>query len=177
MTRAVFALSLCALLLAGCPDGGIQNRAVPANTEETKDPQILALRKAIKDVAERPEQEVEMIEVQHILISFQGANPQIKATRSRDEAEKLTAGLLAKIQAGTDFSALMAEHSEDPGPGVYGMSKSKSRQDPANNIVPRSNMVPAFSNVGWRLKVGEVGVAPYHGNDSPFGWHIIKRLK
>lgn len=117
MTRAVFALSLCALLLAGCPDGGIQNRAVPANTEETKDPQILALRKAIKDVAERPEQEVEMIEVQHILISFQGANPQIKATRSRDEAEKLTAGLLAKIQAGTDFSALMAEHSEDRGPG------------------------------------------------------------
>lgn len=177
MTRAVFALSLCALLLAGCPDGGIQNRGKPANAAAEKDPQIEVLRKAIKEVAERPEQDVEIIEVQHILISFQGASPQIKATRSREEAEKLTAGLLAKIQAGTDFSALMAEHSEDPGPGVYGMCNSKSKQDQANNVMWRKDMVPAFGNVGWRLKVGEVGVAPYHGNDSPYGWHIIKRLK
>jgi parvulin-like peptidyl-prolyl isomerase len=38
-------------------------------------------------------------------------------------------------------------------------------------------MVPGFGDVGWRLKVGEVGVAPNHSIDSPFGWHIIKRLR
>jgi len=47
----------------------------------------------------------------------------------------------------------------------------------------RTAMVPAFGNVGWRLAVGEIGVAPYDGEtrpearQSPFGYHIIKRLK
>lgn len=177
MKRVVFVTTLFALMLTGCPDGGIQNRTLPANTEETKDPQILTLRKTEQEVAQRAEESADIIEVQHILISFKDANPRVTATRSREEAEKLTAGLLAKITAGTDFTGLMKENSDDPGPGVYGMSKEKTKQDSNNNIMWRGDMVPAFGNVGWRLKVGEVGVAPYHGIDSPFGWHIIKRLK
>lgn len=38
-------------------------------------------------------------------------------------------------------------------------------------------MVPGFGNVGWRLQPGEIGVAPYDAKKSPYGWHIIKRLK
>jgi parvulin-like peptidyl-prolyl isomerase len=38
-------------------------------------------------------------------------------------------------------------------------------------------MVPAFGNVGFALKVGEIGIADYDPHTSPFGWHIIKRLK
>lgn len=178
MKRAVFVLPLM-LLLGGCPDGGIQNRSKPANSavEETKDPQILALRKLVKEISERAEQDDETIEVQHILIAFKGANPRVMASRSREEAEKLTAALLSRIQAGTDFTALMKENSDDPGPGIYGMCKARQNQSPEKNIIWRKDMVPAFGNVGWRLKVGEVGVAAYEGNDSPFGWHIIKRLK
>jgi len=41
---------------------------------------------------------------------------------------------------------------------------------------PRSAMVPAFGDVGFALEVGELGMAPYHDEASPFGWHIIKRI-
>ena len=38
-------------------------------------------------------------------------------------------------------------------------------------------MVPAFGDVGFGLKVGEIGVAEYHPRKSPYGYHIIKRTK
>lgn len=43
--------------------------------------------------------------------------------------------------------------------------------------MPREDMAPAFGNVGFALKVGEVGMAPYDKTTSPFGIHIIKRLQ
>ena len=42
---------------------------------------------------------------------------------------------------------------------------------------PREQMVPGFGNIGFKLKVGEVGISNYHQTDSPFGWHIIKRYE
>ncbi len=175
MTRVVFALSLCALLLAGCPDGGIQNRAAPANTEDTKDPQVLALRKAAHDLALRSEENVEFVEVQHILISFEGRGTPAK--RTKEQAEKLAAQVLAKSQGGTEFSALVKENTDDQWPGIYGMVTDRAKMNQANNILWRKGMVAAFGNVGWRLKVGEVGVAAFDLDNSPYGWHIIKRLK
>jgi parvulin-like peptidyl-prolyl isomerase len=38
-------------------------------------------------------------------------------------------------------------------------------------------MVKSFGDVGFRLKVGEIGVATWDATASPFGWHIIKRVK
>jgi len=43
--------------------------------------------------------------------------------------------------------------------------------------MPRDEMAPAFGDVGFALKVGEVGMAPYDKTKSPFGIHIIKRLQ
>lgn len=43
--------------------------------------------------------------------------------------------------------------------------------------MPRGNMAAAFGDVGFKLKVGEVGLAEPHAEKSPFGYHIIKRLK
>jgi parvulin-like peptidyl-prolyl isomerase len=60
----------------------------------------------------------------------------------------------------------MAAYSNDTGPGEYPMTKAT-----------RSQMVKAFGDVGFRLKVGEMGVAPWDASASPFGWHIIKRIK
>ncbi len=42
---------------------------------------------------------------------------------------------------------------------------------------PRGTMVPAFGNVGFKLEVGEIGFAEYNEEESPFGWHIIKRTQ
>ncbi len=41
---------------------------------------------------------------------------------------------------------------------------------------PRGAMVPAFGDVGFALEVGEVSVAEFSEESSPFGWHVIKRL-
>ncbi len=41
----------------------------------------------------------------------------------------------------------------------------------------RGDMVPAFGDVGFTLQVGEVGMAPFDAQSSPFGFHIIKRYE
>lgn len=41
---------------------------------------------------------------------------------------------------------------------------------------PRAAMVAAFGDVGFSLGEGEVGLAEFDEEKSPFGWHIIKRL-
>ncbi len=43
--------------------------------------------------------------------------------------------------------------------------------------MPRTGLVPAFGDVGFTLKVGEVGLATFDAEKSPFGFHIIKRLE
>ncbi|MCB9894202.1 MAG: peptidylprolyl isomerase [Planctomycetes bacterium] len=133
------------------------------------------LRKDIKEVAARPERKADTIEVQHLLVAHKGAGIG-GVTRSMDEAEKLTAELYAQIKGGADFDALVKENTDDAHPGIYGMTMSGSG-DRGRNVYPRKGMVAAFGDVGWRLDVGEVGVAPYHDRNSPYGWHIIKRLK
>ena len=41
---------------------------------------------------------------------------------------------------------------------------------------PRAAMVPGFGDIGFSLGEGEVGVAVFDEEKSPFGWHGIKRL-
>ena len=37
----------------------------------------------------------------------------------------------------------------------------------------RRSMAAGFGNVRFRLKVGEIGVAPWHATDNPFGWQAL----
>lgn len=112
--------------------------------------------------AERPD---ERIEVQHILISFDGGRvPGV--TRSKDEAKVLAEKVYAEVLAGGEFGALVKQYTNDSAPGIYPMTKAG-----------RAGMVQAFGDVGFRLEVGEIGVAPWNAKASPYGWHIIKRLK
>lgn len=73
------------------------------------------------DLGDQPER----VEVQHVLISFRGASPQVKATRTKEEAEALAEKVRERAEAGEDFSALVIEVSDDPPqkdaetPGVY----------------------------------------------------------
>ena len=125
-------------------------------------------------MAASPKAEPERITVQHILISFAGTGTD--ATRSRQEAEELAGETLARVKKGEDFTAVMKQLSDDPGAGVYSMfNTGATKKDP--NEYPRKGMVPAFGNVGFKLEVGGIGVAPHDPQASPFGWHIIKRLK
>ena len=48
---------------------------------------------------------------------------------------------------------------------------------PADKETPRGKMVQAFGDIGFALKVGEIGIADYDTKTSPFGYHIIKRIR
>ena len=114
------------------------------------------------------------VKVQHILIAFAGTG--LPQTRSKDQAEQLAAELFASIRAGADFDKLVREHTGRlTHPGIYGMFADQSAAKPGDS--PRTRMVAAFGNVGWRLKVGEVGVAGFDPAASPYGWHIVKRIE
>jgi peptidyl-prolyl cis-trans isomerase B (cyclophilin B) len=82
------------------------------------------------------------------------------------------APLEAKVRAGeANNQVWVAEVKKGYGPANLG----KFLQETIS--MPRADMAPAFGNVGFALKVGEIGLAPYDKTTSPFGIHIIKRLQ
>jgi hypothetical protein len=117
----------------------------------------------------------EHITVQHILIGFQGSVGDKPITRTKEQAKTLAYQLLDKAKSGADFDQLVRDNTDDAPPGIYSMSNLGVT--PADGEYPREGMVPAFGNIGFALKVGEIGIADYDPQTSPFGWHIIKRLK
>jgi len=126
----------------------------------------------VPPAANRPEPE--HITVAHVLISFAGTRTEAK--RSKAEAEKLAGDVLARAKKGEDFDKLMKDLSDDPGGGVYMMANRGARKGNPDEFM-RDEMVPAFGDVGFRLDVGAIAMSDYDAKKSPFGWHIIKRLK
>ncbi|MEZ6134560.1 MAG: peptidylprolyl isomerase [Pirellulaceae bacterium] len=117
------------------------------------------------------------IKVQHCLIAFAGTGT--KATRSKEEAEKLAIELFEKAKAGENFEAMIRKYTDDSPPGIYKMA---NHGFPANGtlfeeVYARGGMVPAFGNVGFPLQVGEFGLAAFDEQESPYGWHIVKRIE
>ena len=122
-----------------------------------------------------PAAEPDRITVSHILIMFAGSD-RSSATRTQAEAEKLAKEILERARKGQDFGFMAKKHSDDPGGGTYTMVNNGVR--PSNqNEYARKSMVPAFGDVGFKLNVGEVGFATYDRKSSPFGYHVIKRVK
>jgi hypothetical protein len=181
MKRIVPPLLVCLPLFAACssntstppPTAPAKPAAKPAANptappaESPKPPANVDMDAAIKTLMAKAEQPEESIEIQHILISFKGA-PRMppSVTRSKDEAKALAEKVYAEAVGGADFLGLVKQYTNDSAPGIYPLTKAG-----------RTRMVKGFGDVGFRLKVGEIGVAPWDANASPFGWHIIKRLK
>jgi len=119
------------------------------------------------------------VKVQHILIGFEGSLPGKPITRSREEAETLAKELFQRAQDGEDFEAMVREHTDDQVPGTYVMSDFGV--DPLlypGDVIRRSGMVAAFGDVSFNLQeVGDVGMAEFDTQRSPYGWHIIKRIE
>ena len=114
----------------------------------------------------RPEQKVDKVRVQHVLVRFVGAKAGSESKRTYAEARTLTEELLKRARDGEDFGGLMTKYSTDEGGGDYTLTQA-DRDDYARN----------FHEIAFRLAVGEVGVAAHHRSKSPFGWHVIKRLE
>lgn len=121
----------------------------------------------------KPAVEPQHVQVQHILIAFAGSGT--RATRTKEEAKKLAYEILDRARKGEDFDALVRQHTDDSPPGIYGMAGIGVA--PAAGEYPRDGMVPAFGNVGFAISPGNIGIADWDAKASPYGWHIIKRLK
>lgn len=174
-TCAFLFAALLALAVAGCASkGGAKtthtNPAPKSGGKSTK-----TTKTTEKTVTEATAKEPDHIQVQHILIGFAGSVPGKNITRSLDDAKTLAYSLLDSAKAGTSFDDLVVRHTDDRPPGIYGMSNNGVT--PAAGEYGRGQMVPAFGNVGFTLKVGEIGIADYDPHTSPFGYHIIKRVK
>ena len=114
--------------------------------------------------------------MQHCLIGFKGSVGSKPIKRSQEEAGKLAAELLEKLNSGDDFDEIIETYTDDSPPGIYKMVNSGVKVTEPG-VAPRGKMVPAFGDVGFKLDVDEYGMSEYDAKDSPFGWHIIKRLK
>ena len=119
--------------------------------------------------------EPDHITIQHVLIGFKGSLPGKNITRTQDVAKKLAEEILARAKKGEDFDGLVKQYTDDSAPGIYSMSNNGVA--PAEGEYARGGMVPAFGDAGFPLKVGEIGMASYDAAKSPYGWHIVKRLK
>ncbi len=112
--------------------------------------------------------------VQHVLISFDGA-PRVKPPgRTKEQAQKLAQEVLERARKGEDFLKLVEKYTSDSAPGIYRMC---DQDPPPPTFVARGKMVKGFGDVSFSLKPGAVGMASYDAQTSPYGWHIIKRLR
>jgi hypothetical protein len=143
--------------------------------EQPEPPEVTTLRSDTRQLYSRAELVVDDVQVQHLLVSFKGGGIG-GVERSLDEAEILAAQLYAQIKSGEDFDAMVKKHTNDQYPGIYNLTQRGSG-DASNNVFHRRDMVAGFGEVGFRLEVGEVGVTQYHPEKSPYGYHIIKRIK
>jgi parvulin-like peptidyl-prolyl isomerase len=123
----------------------------------------------------KPKVPPQHIQVQHILIGFKGSVPGKNITRTQEEARKLAYEILDQARAGAPFDTLVKQNTDDSFPGLYSMSNTGI--SPGQGEYAREGMVPAFGNVGFVLSPGNIGIADYDPKASPFGWHIIKRVK
>lgn len=123
-----------------------------------------------------PPGQPERIAVTHVLVAFKGAIRDPQVTRTKEEAEALAKELYARIQGGEDFEPIRKRFSDDRG-GSAEYAMANHGVEPQGGERPRHGMVAAFGDVGFALKVGEVGMAVHDAQKSPYGWHIIKRTK
>lgn len=172
MRRLSLALMIGLVAMMGC------SKPNPSSRSGARDTSAMYADLSRKD-------EPVLITIQHVLIAVKGAqNATSEIVRSKEEAEMLAREVLAKAESGADFASLVREFSDDGGEGATGIYKmvnfgGEGIDNPAvrqMNVYPRAKMAKAFGDIGFQLKVGEFGLTDF-SPDSPFGYHIIKRVK
>jgi hypothetical protein len=163
LLASLFLLCACNTKSSTAPAASDKPAATPApSAKPAASADIDAANKALMA---KPEVADDSITIQHVLIGFKGA-PRMTVSRSKDEAKALAQKVYDEAIGGADFDALVKQYTDDSPPGIYPLTKAS-----------RAGMVKSFGDVGFRLKVGEIGIATWDASASPFGWHIIKRLK
>lgn len=176
VAAATLMTPLGGLTPAGAAEGTptSQPAKAAADSKPAADPKAAAGTLPVK-----PKVTPQHIVVQHILVGFKGSVPGKEIERTKEQAKQLAYEILASARKGDNFDELVKKWTDDSPPGIYGMSNLGVPPNPSADPkeYPRSGMVPAFGNVGFTMMPGNIGIADYDAKDSPYGWHIIKRLK
>ena len=160
-------LALSLLLVLACED----KTSAPTPAPSASAPAAVSVAPVVASSAappvaapSAPAAPPEQIAAQHILVAWKGAkNAPASITRSKADAKKRAddAATKAKVK-GADFSALVAEYTDD--------EATKGRQGSLGKFA-KSKMTPAFADAAFALGVDEVSEPV----ETPFGYHVIKR--
>lgn len=105
------------------------------------------------------------IRARHILVMHEGSKAKPEGVkRTREQAAKRAQECLEKLRAGTDFAALVAEYSDEPG---------AAEREGDLGTFRREVMIQSFSEVAFELAVGEISEVV----ETPYGFHIIQRTE
>lgn len=168
-----FAILLSALTLLACDDKKHDSTpstapSAPASTAAPPEPNATDATSATSPTTETsaapaPKVVPTAVAAQHVLVAYKGAKGAPKTiTRSKADAKKRAEEVAAKAKSGSDFTALVAEYSDDPG--------SKERMGSVGKFT-REKMVKPFSDAAFALGVDEISDPV----ESEFGFHVIKR--
>ena len=102
------------------------------------------------------------------------ANPQVHEETTAEEIWADTDGEVDIVIAGVGTGGTIT--------GLARALKAKKPElkaiavEPSGGAYPRTGMAKAFGDVGFALEVDATGMADFEPADSPFGFHIIKRV-
>jgi len=161
MTRYA-APALLAVFLSACSSGGsspavASNEAVPA--AGSADACI-----AMANAKHTPKANADSITVRHILVKHVDSKNYTQGLkRTRGEACLRAAEALEKLKGGADFTKLVGEYSDSPGPSNDGSLGS----------VQKASLDPAFAAAAFELDPGQMSNVV----ETPFGFHVIVRTE
>ena len=136
---------------------------------------VLLLAAPVAEARKKRSEQPDRVRVQHILVSFKGKIRGKEITRKKKQAQVLAEKLLERALAGEEFDALVKEYTDDSYPGIFVLGNLDTPKPPKG--FTRDEMALYFGDVAFDLEVDEIGMAKYHPFNSPYGWHIIKRLE
>lgn len=131
---------------------------LPPAPVETVDPANPAAASSANAVPEE-------ISAQHLLVMYQGSKSAPRSIkRTREEARARATEALDAIKRGQDFDKVVSAYTDEPG--------GAARRGALGRFT-RDRMVKAFSDAAFALDVGEISPVV----ESPFGFHVIRRLE
>jgi len=125
---------------------------------------IQEMSAAYEQVRARKEVAIDEIEVSFVAIPFQGCEGST-ATRTKEQAEQLAAGTLARIKSGEDARKLVKEFDKHVADTTL-ITKSF-----------RGMYSKPLCDTAWRLQVGEAVAIPWSPTHNPLGWMVVQRLR
>ncbi|MCA8938534.1 MAG: peptidylprolyl isomerase [Planctomycetes bacterium] len=195
--KAIPLIVIAALLaLSACDNAPSKPAETPAQPSQPAAPQsererllearakqdarnVKAMNAYAAEVLARQEVPDDFVVVEHILIDSGGQNVDLK------ELEALAARILRESANETIFDEFKERYSKDESSmsadATYCLTRTQeianAMREQRERVKFREEMLPGFWKVAFRLKVGEIAPLLNSQVESPFGWHIIRRVE